>query len=193
MRNELPGLLHGINEGARRIKRIVQNLKDFARQEPGEITQLLQVRTVIDAATVILGNLIKNATNKFEVIEEGTIPSIKGNFQRLEQVIINLITNACQAIKNKDDPITVTISHDRVKHLVIVSIDDRGHGIPPENLKYIMDPFFTTKRDKGGTGLGLAISYSIIKDHGGDLRIESALGKGTKAMVILPVYEKDLA
>lgn len=188
MRKELPGLLHGINEGARRIKRIVQNLKDFARQDPGDIDQQIQIRQVVDAATVIIGNLIKKATNKFEVIQETEMPDVKGNFQRLEQVIINLTTNACEATKNAGDPITVVISRDAENRSVTVSVLDHGEGIPPENLKYIMDPFFTTKRDKGGTGLGLAISYSIVKDHGGDLRIESAPGKGTKAIVVLPVY-----
>ena len=193
MRNEIPGLLHGINEGALRIKRIVQNLKDFARQEPGEMEKQIQVRQVIGAASVILGNLLKNSTNRFEVIEEGETPPVKGNFQRLEQVVINLITNACHATKNNEDPLTVIISHDADKHQVIISIEDRGEGIPPENLKHIMDPFFTTKRDKGGTGLGLAISYSIVKDHGGDLRIESVPGKGTKATMVLPIYERDAA
>jgi PAS domain S-box-containing protein len=188
MRSELPGLLHGINEGALRIKRIVGNLKDFSRREPGEIDRKIRVRSVIDAAAVILGNLIRNSTNKFEVIEEAALPPVKGNFQRLEQVVINLVTNACQATRDKEDPVTVTLSHDSDHRRVLVAVEDCGAGIPPENLKYIMDPFFTTKRDIGGTGLGLAISYSIIKEHGGDLRIESAPGRGTKAIVTLLVY-----
>ncbi len=193
MRNELPGLLHGINEGARRIKRIVQNLKDFARQEPGEVDQEISIREVIDAATVILGSLIKTTTNRFEVIGKADIPAVKGNFQRLEQVVINLITNACEATKNNELPITVSIGQEGPENRVTVTVEDCGVGIPAENLTYIMNPFFTTKRDKGGTGLGLAISYSIIKDHGGDLRIESVPGKGTKAIVELPVFGKDTA
>ncbi len=190
MRKELPGLLHGINEGARRIKRIVQNLKDFARQEPGDINQWIQMRQVVDAATVIIGNLIKKATNKFEIIQNGKVPDVKGNFQRLEQVVINLVTNACEATKSIDAPISVAIEYDNERKQVIASVRDQGQGIPVENMKYIMDPFFTTKRDKGGTGLGLAISYSIVKDHGGDLRVESTPGKGTTAIIILPAFGK---
>jgi len=193
MRKELPGLLHGINEGARRIKRIVQNLKDFARQEPGDINQWLQMRQVVDAATVIVGNLIKKSTNNFEVVQIGKVPDVKGNFQRLEQVIINLVTNACEATNTIDEPITVTITHDRERQEVAVAVRDYGQGIPAENMKYIMDPFFTTKRDKGGTGLGLAISYTIVKDHGGDLRIESVPGKGATATIVLPAFGKDNA
>jgi PAS domain S-box-containing protein len=187
MRDELPGLLRGINEGARRIKRIVETLKDFARQESGDINQRIQLRRVVEAATVILGTMIKKATGRFEVVEEGPIPDVKGNFQRLEQVVINLITNACEASDDPEKPITVTISYDATRNRAALSIRDEGLGIRPENMKYIMDPFFTTKRDSGGTGLGLAISYSIVKDHGGDLRIKSAPGRGTTATVFLPV------
>ena len=187
MREEIPSLLHGINEGSRRIKRIVETLKDFARKESGDINQRVQLRQVVEAASVILGSMIKNATLRFEVREGGEIPDIKGNFQRLEQVVINLVTNACEATQDPEKPITITISFDAMKNRVSLSIRDEGQGIKQENLKYIMDPFFTTKRDKGGTGLGLAIAYSIVKDHGGDLRIESVPNKGTNAIVLLPV------
>ncbi|HUI92814.1 MAG TPA: ATP-binding protein [Chitinivibrionales bacterium] len=187
MREELPGLLNGINQGARRIKRIVETLKDFSRQESGDLNQKIRLKDVVENASVILGNMIKTATKRFEVIEEGQIPEVTGNFQRLEQVVINLITNACEASKDHEKPITVTISYDDMKNRVSLSIHDEGQGIPPEHLKYIMDPFFTTKRDRGGTGLGLAISYSIVKDHGGDLRIKSAQNRGTTATILLPI------
>ena len=187
MREELPGLLRSITDGSHRIKRIVQGLKDFSRQDLGDPNQSVDISRVVEAATVILGNLIKNSTQRFEVIAREKVPEVKGNFQRLEQVVINLITNACEATDDAAKPITVTISFEPDAKRVSLTVIDWGQGIKPENMKYIMDPFFTTKRDSGGTGLGLAISYSIIKDHGGELRVESIPGKGACATVLLPV------
>ena len=82
-------------------------------------------------------------------------------------------------------------SYARESARIIITVTDEGAGISPENLKHIMTPFFTTKRDSGGTGLGLAISYNIIKAHGGDLSFESEPGKGTIATVSLPAAEQE--
>ena len=82
--------------------------------------------------------------------------------------------------------VTTTTAFQKDTNQVVITVSDEGRGITEEDLKHIMDPFFTTKRDSGGTGLGLSISYNIIKDHGGDLKIESEQGKGTKAIVTLP-------
>jgi two-component system, cell cycle sensor histidine kinase and response regulator CckA len=187
VRTETEQLISGISEGAKRIKNIVQNLKDFARQESGDMNQSVDVHAVIEAARVILGNLIRKSTNRF-VFEPGVnTPRVKGNFQKIEQVVINLITNACQALSDRNQSIYVRTVRTHDPERLAVTIADEGMGISPENLKYIMDPFFTTKRDSGGTGLGLSISYSIIKDHGGDLIIESKQGKGTIVKVLLPI------
>jgi PAS domain S-box-containing protein len=190
VRKETGGLISGIGEGAKRIKAIVQNLKDFARQETGDMDQQVQVNAVIEAAIVILSNLIKKSTDHFSFIPGKTLPAVKGNFQKIEQVIINLLTNACQALPDRNAAVTVTTRHVPGKGILEIIIKDQGIGIPQENLKHIMDPFFTTKRDSGGTGLGLSISYSIIKDHNGDLLIESEKGKGTTAMIVLPIAVK---
>ena len=109
------------------------------------------------------------------------------DFQQLEQVIINLITNSCHALPNKEKGIIISTSYDMDSKNIIINIQDEGIGIPSESLKHILDPFFTTKRDYGGTGLGLSVSYNIIKDHGGELSFTSELGKGTTATIRLPV------
>jgi PAS domain S-box-containing protein len=186
IREEVQPLISGISEGAKRIRNIVQNLKDFARQEPGDMNQMVQINAVVEAATVILGNLIKKSTDRFSFINGQGIPPVKGAFQKIEQVIINLVSNACQALTARDQEVMVATSYAPERGRVVVTVRDSGAGISPENLKHIMDPFFTTKRDSGGTGLGLAISYTIIKDHGGDLTIESEPGKGTLATMSLP-------
>ena len=180
-------LIAGISEGAERIQKIVQNLKDFARQDRGDLDQPVDINAVIQSAVLIVSNLIKKSTDRFSVEYGENLPKIRGNFQQLEQVIINLITNSCQALPNKERGIIVSTSFDRDSKHIIVKVQDEGIGIPSENLKHILDPFFTTKRDSGGTGLGLSVSYSIVKNHSGDLNFTSESGKGTTAIIRLPV------
>jgi PAS domain S-box-containing protein len=186
MKDDIASLINGISEGAERIRKIVQSLKDFARQDAGGMGQLVKVNSIIESSTIILSNLIKKNTDNFNIDYDENLPDIKGNSQQIEQVIINLVGNACQALEDKGKSITITTAHRKKENEVLITVSDEGKGIPPEDLKHIMDPFFTTKRDSGGTGLGLSISYNIIKDHGGDLTIESEQGKGTKAIVTLP-------
>jgi PAS domain S-box-containing protein len=187
VKKDFPVLIKGITDGARRIKHIVDTLKDFARQDTGDLGEQVDICKVVEAAQLITGNLIKKATTRFVFEIKGEIPSVRGNFQRLEQVIINLIANACQATDKPDKPITVTAEHLPSSHQIAVAVSDRGAGIAPENMQNIFNPFFTTKRETGGTGLGLAIAFSIVKDHGGELKIESEVGRGTTATMLLPV------
>lgn len=184
---EIPGMLKGIADGALRIKHIVQNLKDFSRMEPDDMTQRVDIAKVIEAAQVILGNMIKKSTSDFHVSTGSNLPAVLGNFQRIEQVVINLLTNACQATDDPAKPIFVEVEHRRTANEVLIKVRDNGRGIKPADMKRIFDPFYTTKRNEGGTGLGLAVSYSIVKDHGGDLRLESTVGQGTTAVLTLPI------
>jgi PAS domain S-box-containing protein len=187
LQKDVPVLIQGITDGARRIKHIVDTLKDFARQDSGDLGEKVDIRKVIEAAQLIAGNLIKKATNRFSFEVKGEVPLVRGNFQRLEQVIINLITNACQATDTTEKPIVIIAEHLFSLRQIAVSVVDQGQGISPEHMKNIFNPFFTTNRETGGTGLGLAIAFSIIKDHGGELKIESEKGKGTTATILLPV------
>lgn len=183
-------LVSGISEGTLRIQKIVQSLKDFARKDSGNLRQTLNVNAVIEEALVIVNSLINKATDLFSVKYDKGLPPVQGNAQHLEQVFINLITNACQSLPHKGKGIFVSTSVAEETSHVLVEIRDEGVGISPENLKFIFDPFFTTKRDAGGTGLGLSTSQSIVKNHGGELKITSDPGKGTTARVILPMAPK---
>lgn len=183
---EIPGMFKGITDGALRIKAIVQNLKDFSRMEPDDMSQRVDITKVLEAAQIIIRTIIKKSTNYFTVTISPNIPVIRGNFQRIEQVIINLLTNACQATDDPSKPVTVNVNYYRAKNEIVVTVSDKGRGIKSEDMKRIFDPFFTTKRDEGGTGLGLAVSYSIVKECGGDLRLESKEGNGTIAILTLP-------
>ncbi len=180
--------LEGINQGAQRIQKITQNLTNFARRdvENNNYEKLIDINEVIETSVMISGNLIKNSTHNFIVNYNPAIPKIHGSAQQLEQVIINLINNACHALTVNFQKIEISVAYNQEKNNIRVVIADEGTGIPPEKIKHIFDPFFTTKRDAGGTGLGLYISYNIIKRHGGDLRVESVAGKGTTFKIILP-------
>jgi polar amino acid transport system substrate-binding protein len=145
----------------------------------------VDLNSVINSALSLLSNMVKKSTDRFSLAADQKLPLVKGNFQRLEQVLINLIQNACQALPNRKRGITVSTCRDGGH--VVLSVEDEGIGITPETLPRIMDPFFSTKHDSGGVGLGLAISSTIVKQHGGEMRFISEPGKGTRAEVILPV------
>ena len=180
-------LISGISEGAARIEKIVAGLKNFSRQDPGDLNQSVEVNSVIESALVIVNDLVKKSTRYFSADYEQNLPALRGNYQQLEQVIINLITNSCQALADKDKKISVSTSLDRQTQSIRILITDEGEGIPAKNMKHVLDPFFTTKRNSGGTGLGLSISYNIIKNHGGNLLLTSIPGEGTRAEITLPV------
>ncbi|MFP4015243.1 MAG: PAS domain S-box protein [Chitinispirillaceae bacterium] len=186
IREETDNLIKGIRVGADRIKRIVNSLKDFARQDPGNMDQIVNLNTVLDSAVLIMNNLIRKSTHHFNLELCKDLPVFRGNVQQIEQVIINLITNACQALTCQNQKITVSTFYQPESSQLGLSVSDEGSGIAQENIKYIMDPFFTTKRDSGGTGLGLSISYSIVKNHHGELTIQSVPGRGTHVTMLFP-------
>lgn len=183
-------LISGIGEGAQRIKQIVETFKAFARKDSGDLTQQVDVNGALRSATVILSNTIKKHTENFKINYGAGLPSVQGNSQQIEHVIINLITNSCQALTDKKQAITAGTSFDPSAEEVIIEIKDEGMGISGQDMKYIFDPFFTSKRDEGGTGLGLSIAYKIVQNHGGRLQIASQPESGTTARVMLPVRVK---
>ena len=186
MQEHIPELFSGIHEGSKRIRKIVLNLRDYARQGISDMNQLFNVNDAVRAALVLLANPIKKSTDHLTVQYGNQLPEVKGNFQRAEQVIINLIQNACQSLPSPDKSITITTDYDQDKDQVSVLIEDQGHGITKKHLKRIQDPFFTTNRDSGGSGLGLSISAGIMEEHNGRIELFSTPKKGTSARAIFP-------
>jgi PAS domain S-box-containing protein len=183
--------LEGIMIGSERIKTITKSLTEYVSADSGNLNELVDINKVIEMAILITNNLIKKSTNNFRVEYGNDIPLIKGNAQQLEQVIINIISNACQSLNDSNSEIKVqSYFYDEAKQVRII-IEDKGIGIKRGDLKYIMDPFFTTKRNIGGTGLGLSVSYAIIKNHGGSLSLTSESLKGTTVNVSFPVPENE--
>jgi PAS domain S-box-containing protein len=187
MRDKIPRLLSGIKDGSNRIKQIVEDLRDFVRRDASDMNQSADVNAVLRSAISLLSNMITKSTSHFSVKYGEKMPALKGNFHRLEQVIINLIQNACQALPDVRRGISLATVYDEKTSCIVVKVQDEGVGIPPEALPHITDPFFTTKSDSGGIGLGLSISSRIIKEHGGTLTFTSEPGRGTTAEIILPI------
>lgn len=186
LRRYVPELLAGITGGSERITQIVRNLNDYARQNVADMNQVFDLNEVVEAALALLASPLKKATHHLEVNLAPGLPPLKGHFQRVEQVVINLLQNACQALTLPDCGIRIGTEHDSEQNQVILKIIDQGPGITAQDLKRIQDPFFTTKRERGGTGLGLSVSAGIMEEHGGRLFFSSQLGQGTTARAIFP-------
>jgi PAS domain S-box-containing protein len=192
MREKIPVLFSGILDGSERIKQIVEDLKNFVRKDTSEMTQSVDINAVLRSAISLISNMIKKSTNRFSVEYGRDLPVLTGNSHRLEQVFINLIQNACQALPDSEKGIFVSTSWNEEVNGIMVKVRDEGMGITPESLTQITDPFFSTKHDLGGVGLGLSISSRIVEAHGGRLNFVSKIGKGTTAEIILPVKKSKI-
>ncbi len=185
LREKIFSLFDGILEGSRRINSIVRGLKGFARVDPAGYREAVDLNSVVESALVLVRNQITLSTSHFSLELAATLPPVKGNSQRLEQVIMNLVQNACEALPNRRQAVMVRTSSEG--DYVVVQVQDEGCGIPADQLPRVMDPFYTSKRSTGGTGLGLSVSVGIVKDHGGTLSLASGIGEGTTATLRLPV------
>jgi len=189
VRDRIPRLLSGISDGSKRINEIVEDLRNFLRMDASDMNQSVDVNAVLRSAISLLSNMINKSTNHFSVNYGDNLPKVRGNSHRLEQVIINLIQNACQALPDTQRGISLSTSYDEKTSSIVVRVQDEGVGIPSDVLPHITDPFFTTRSHSGGIGLGLSISLRIVKEHGGTLSFTSEPGKGTLAEIILSLSQ----
>jgi signal transduction histidine kinase len=189
-RNTLPKLIEGIIDGSRRIRDILAGLREYAREEKTPPAQKVDVNTVVTKSFTMLQNHIRNNTEHFHCSMAPDAPYVRGSFQQLEQVVINLAMNALQALPSKNCGVYISVFRERPSRNVVIKVRDQGIGMPTDVVKRIFDPFFTTRLDSGGTGLGLSICYSIIKDHQGTIEVESEPGRGTSVYVRIPPYSR---
>ncbi|MBL1376990.1 transporter substrate-binding domain-containing protein [Zobellella iuensis] len=189
MRDEIPAMLEDMLTSADRIRRIVDDLRDFARQGPGELNETVDLNAVVATAIRLVDTSIRKASQRFEVSYGEGLPPFRGNGQRIEQVVINLIVNACQALTGPEQGIRVSTRYQSGSQELCLEVQDQGRGIAPEHLSRLRDPFFTTKREQGGIGLGLAVSTGIVQEHGGRLEYDSTPGQGTTATLTLPALK----
>jgi len=190
LREELPHMLIETQDAAKRIKRIVSELKDFARRDTAELTEVFDFNEAVQAAVRLVDKAIVKSSHLLTSRYAESLPPVRGSRQRVEQVVVNLLLNAAQALEGQGGRIALVTSFDAGSKVVLLTLSDEGRGIAAEDLPRLTDPFFTTKREEGGTGLGLSVSAGIVKEHGGTLSFESEPGKGTTVALALPVTDE---
>jgi signal transduction histidine kinase len=184
LRGDIPALLEESLEGAARVRKIVQDLKDFSHAGDNDEWEWADLHQCLESTLNIVYNEIKY---KARVVKEfGALPAVQCLPRQLNQVFLNLLINAVHAIETEG---TITIRTGAEGGKVWVEISDTGKGIKPEYLDKIFDPFFTTKPVGQGTGLGLSVSYSIIRKHQGEILVDSPPGRGATFKVVLPVQQ----
>ncbi|GFK93405.1 Sensor protein ZraS [Fundidesulfovibrio magnetotacticus] len=191
MRRELPVMLEEMQEAAVRIKRIVNDLKDFARRDEGAGSELVDANDAARKALRLVEAALRKATRRFTASYAQDLPTVRGSSQRVEQVLVNLLLNACQALPSPDRAIRLETRAEDQGRAVALVVQDEGVGVDPQDLPHLTDPFFTTKRATGGTGLGLSVSAGIVKELGGSIRFESRPGQGTTVTVRLPAAPEE--
>jgi two-component system, NtrC family, sensor kinase len=187
LKEDIPALMAESKEGIVRVRKIVQDLKDFSRADVNQDWQWANIHRGIDSTVNIVNNEVKY---KADVIKEyGDIPDIECLPSELNQVILNLVVNAAHAINGKRGKITISTGTEGDN--IWIKVADNGSGIPKEVVPRIFDPFFTTKPIGSGTGLGLSLSYGIIQKHEGRIELDTELGRGTTFCITLPIRHSE--
>ena len=180
-----------IAENAKRIGKIVENLKHLGKQDRGQMDELADVGRVLHAVAPLLDTRIRKCTDCFALELPNPLPLVRGNVQQLEQVFINIIVNALESLPERSRSVRVSATANPAEGRLVVEVADQGRGIPEDVMAQIGEPFFTTKAESGGTGLGLSISSSIVEKHGGMMKFEPNADRGTTVSVDLPIATEE--
>ena len=189
-REHIMTLVDDMAHGSERIKAIVEGLRTFTRKDEGLLVDKVDINTLIETSA----RLVHNEVHKRADIELDLSPDVRtftGNSQKIEQVLINLIVNASQAIPD-DRRGLIKVATNYENERITVIVEDNGKGMNESTVNQIFNPFFTTKRAKGGTGLGLAIAYRIIEEHNGKIQVKSKPGVGTTFIIRIPTLQFEL-
>ena len=189
LKEDVPTLMAESREGIVRVRKIVQDLKDFSHVDTRQEWGWADLHKGLDSTLNIVNNEIKY---KADVVKEyGSLPEVQCLASELNQVFMNLLVNAAHAIDKPRG--TIRIRTGSADGEAWVEVEDDGCGVSAENLTRIFDPFFTTKPVGKGTGLGLSLSYGIVKKHNGRIDVDSEAGRGTRFRVTLPVRREPVA
>jgi len=178
----LTRMLHNIDQETLRARDVVKSLLEFSRTQEFSLRQTSLAEVAHKAALLAKSQVPPNISVSIAIPDDLAIPM---DAQRMQEVFINLIINAAQAIERQGQ-ITITASADTAMEEVVIEINDTGQGISEKNQAKIFDPFFTTKEEGQGTGLGLSVVYGIIQQHQGNITVQSAPGQGTSFFIHLP-------
>ncbi|MDP6776758.1 MAG: ATP-binding protein [Candidatus Latescibacteria bacterium] len=181
--------LHLIESNVKRISRIIRSLLDFARHNTGdEEWRRVDLYYLVTQTFNLMQHVMEKGGIEVDIsVSEGDPPSIRGNVGEIEQVFLNLLLNAHQAMPD-GGRIDIELGSDGDE--VIARMRDTGEGIPHSNLSRVFDPFFTTREEEGGSGLGLSIIYGIVQNHNGKIDVESQLEVGTTFRIQFPAYRE---
>jgi signal transduction histidine kinase len=174
--------LHFMEDGLRRVQRIVRQLLDFSQQREPELA-VTDLHPILDRVLVLTEHVFVEKHASLRKVYDETLPLVMVDGHMIEQVVMNLILNAVQALKDGGQ---VTLRTRKQEEGWEIEVEDTGCGIPPEISPHIFDPFFTTKGTGEGTGLGLSVSLGIVQRHGGEMLVDSEEGKGTRFTVRVP-------
>ena len=185
LKEDIPTLMSESKEGIVRVRKIVQDLKDFSHVDATQDWQFSNLNQGIDSTLNVVNNEIKY---KADVVKEyGELPEVQCRSSQINQVVMNLVVNAAHAIGAERGKITIRTGVENGQ--AWFSVTDTGTGIPNDVLPRIFDPFYTTKPIGKGTGLGLSLSYGIVQKHHGTIDVQTELGKGTTFRVKIPVTQ----
>ncbi|SHN31018.1 PAS domain-containing protein [Duganella sacchari] len=184
LRQDIPALMRESREGIVRVRHIVEDLKDFSRADASQEWSRANLHLGIDSTLNIVANEVKYRADVVKAY--GDIPEIECLPLQINQVVLNLVINAAQAMGPERGTITLRTGM-ADGQTVRLEVEDTGHGIAPDALSRIFDPFFTTKAVGKGTGLGLSLAYGIVQKHGGRIEVDTELGRGSCFRVLLPV------
>lgn len=182
----MPRLIAGIADGSHRIGNIIDFFKTYARTGSGDTEALFSINSVVISALSLLREQISRRTDEIGLNLQEHIPLVQGSAQRMEQVIINLISNALESLPSRQAGIVLSTSFFAETGEVVLSVRDEGRGMDREVLERSTEPFFSTRKETGGTGLGLYITRMIVHEHRGVLHFMSEPGAGTLVTVALP-------
>jgi signal transduction histidine kinase len=180
--------MNKIEQEAERIKKVVMNLLDFSKPQKADLMKW-DINFVVKKALKLLQNMINISNIDTELNLGNNLPLVLIDEHQIQQVFVNLIVNAIQAMAPKGK-LSIATKYNQGGNALEIDVTDTGHGISPEFLPHIFDPFFSTK-GVGGTGLGMSVSYGIIKNHQGSIRVESKVGTGTTFVVELPIAKPE--
>ena len=184
--NHLMQLISDMDMAAKRVATIVTGLKSFSRFSVQSEKIPLQINLAVENAIRLSQSTLRKLNVEIDLDLENDLPTISGNLQNIEQVILNLIINAAQAIEHECGKIRISTRLQPQDGDIRISVSDNGKGVNPAIAGKLFDPFITDKQEKGGTGLGLSVSYNLIKSHNGTITFDSRQGKGTIFNVLLP-------
>jgi two-component system NtrC family sensor kinase len=189
-RDELLESCGSIQRNSERIAKVIQDLRSYSLGDRNEFNPNVDVNQVIASALAVIRAHGRHTKITINTNLASGLPRINGSSHQLEQVLVNCLLNALQSLPEGTGEAAVTTSYDRPAKLVTIAVSDDGEGIPPEHMGRLLEPFFSTRIDKGGSGLGLFVTNFIVHEHGGSMEIRSKPGVGTTVVIHLPAAQQ---